>query len=82
MPSKTFLPGCKITFHPIYADGDASTHLWVTRDSIESLEKEQIQFIMALKLLMENGVSISWSTEFRELENKIRLSIGLNKKGE
>ena len=82
MPTKTFLPGCRITFHPIYADGDNNTHLWVTKASIEDLEKNQKEFSKALRIVFEHLSDDNWMMENMEIVNRIRETIGLNKLGE
>ena len=79
MPTKTFLPGCRVTFRPLYADGDSNTHVWATKASIDELVKSQEQFIAALQIVFENGIREVWKTENLELVNNIRESIGLNK---
>ena len=79
MPTKTFLPGCRITYHPIYDSGDTTSHVWVRTDSMEELAKSQEQFIKALQIVFENGIREVWQGDNLELVNNIRLSIGLNK---
>ena len=79
MPTKTFLPGCRITYHPIFNEGDTLTHSWVRTDSMDELFKSQEQLIKALQLVFENGIREVWTSENLELVNNIRISIGLNK---
>jgi hypothetical protein len=79
MPTKTFLPGCKVTFHELFSDGD-TPHYWCRKESIDELEKNQAQFIKGLQILLENGVQPKWissSEDNLKLLNQIRLSIGL-----
>ena len=79
MPTKTFLPGTRVTYHPIFNEGDTKTHSWVQTDSMEELYKNQEQFIKALQIVFENGIREVWTSENLELVNNIRMSIGLNK---
>ena len=79
MPTKTFLPGCRITYHPIYDNGDTTTHSWVQTNSMDELFKSQEQFIKALQIVFENDIREVWTNENLELVNNIRISIGLNK---
>ena len=77
MPTKTFLPGTRVTFHPLYEGGDSTSHVWATTSAIEELEKNQAEFIKALRLVMENGMDALWENSNLELVNNVRLSIGL-----
>jgi hypothetical protein len=77
MSTKTFLPGNRVTFHPLYSDG--GEHLWVRQDTINELEKNQSQFIKALQIVFEQGLNEEWENANLELVNNIRISIGLNK---
>ena len=77
MPTKTFLPGCRITYHPIFDSGDTLTHSWIRTDAIEELSKSQEQFVKALQLVFENGIREVWTSENLELVNNIRKAIGL-----
>ena len=80
MPTKTFLPGCRVTFHPLYADGDSTSHLWVSQSSITELEKNQAEFIKGLQILLKDGIKDKWissSEDNLKLLNQIRQSVGL-----
>ena len=57
MPAKTFLPGCRVTFHPMYPEDG---HLWVRTDTINELEKNQAEFIKGLQILLKDGVKDKW----------------------
>jgi hypothetical protein len=79
MPTKTFLPNSRVTFHPIYSGGDSTSHLWVSRAIIEELEKNQEEFSRALRIVFEHLSDIEWLVENVEIINRIRETIGLNK---
>ena len=81
MPTKIFLPGCRITYHAIFDNGDMATHSWVRTDALEDLEKNQAQFIIGLQMLLENGIKEKWynsSEDNLKLLNQIRLSVGMS----
>jgi hypothetical protein len=77
MPTKTFLPGCRIMFHEMYSDGDSKSHLWVSQSSILDLEKNQSEFIKALQIIMKDGIESKWKKNNLELLNRVRQSVGL-----
>jgi hypothetical protein len=80
MPTKTFLPGCKVMFHPLY-DGGTTDNYCVKKEYIEDLEKNQAQFIKGLQILLENGIKEKWynsSDDNLKLLNQIRLSVGMS----
>ena len=80
MPSKTFLPGCKVMFHPLY-DGGTTDNYCVKKEYIDNLEKNQAEFIKGLQILLENGIQTKWiftSDDNLKLLNQIRMSVGLS----
>lgn len=81
MPTKTFLPGCRITFHEMFSDGDIP-HYWVRKEVIDDLEKSQVEFIKGLQILLKDGIKDKWissSEDNLKLINQIRQSVGLEK---
>jgi hypothetical protein len=77
MPTKIFLPDCRVMFHPMYPEDG---HVWARADAIDSVEKNQAEFKRALQILLENGIKESWlnsSVDIFEMVNHIRIAVGL-----